>query len=88
MFYKKRHKIIKSKNVNKDFLGTLHLGIFGLKAKSSGVLTDKQVETVRRVVAQKTKRSGKIKIRIFFQQPLTKKPLLTRMGKGSGSINR
>lgn len=84
--YKKKHKNKKSKTNHKFFSGVLHFGIIGLKAQTSGILTQNQVETVRRVVAQVTKRNSKVKIRVFFKHPLTKKPLLTRMGKGAGPI--
>ena len=83
--YKKQYKK-KFNTVKTEFLGTVQVGSYGLKAISSGFLTAKQLETARRVIARITKRTGKILIRVFFNQPLTKKPLLTRMGKGSGPI--
>lgn len=83
--YKKRHKK-KFITSTTEFLTTIKIGSYGLKAISSGFLTAKQLETARRVIARVTKRVGKILIRVFFNQPLTKKPLLTRMGKGSGPV--
>lgn len=85
--YKKRHKIKnKEKKIN-NFLGTLKFGEYGLKACSSGELTAKQVESMRRILVQVTRRIGKVKIRVFFQQPITKKPLHSRMGKGCGAVS-
>lgn len=84
--YKKRHKIKKIKIVNNKHIGGLSFGVFGLKALEACVLSEKQVETVRRVIAQRTRRTSKVKIRIFFQHPITKKSLQSRMGKGSGAI--
>lgn len=83
--YKKRHKIKFSKTTT-DYLSTIKFGSYGLKATSSGFLTAKQLEAARRVIARTTKRIGKIIIRVYFQHPITKKPLLTRMGKGCGAI--
>jgi large subunit ribosomal protein L16 len=84
--YKKIHKKKKIININKTFLGSLQLGCFGLKAVTSGILTSKQIESVRRIIVRLTKRVGRIFIRIFFCHPLTSKGLLSRMGKGVGSI--
>ena len=68
-------------------LAHLNYGFFGLKAISFGILTKKQVEAARRIITRKTKRIGKLFIRIYFNFPITKKPLLSRMGKGSGPIS-
>ena len=84
--YKKKHKIKKIKTVNNKANGELNFGVFGLKTLEACVLSEKQVETVRRVIAQCTRRVSKVKIRVFFQHPITKKSLQSRMGKGSGAI--
>jgi large subunit ribosomal protein L16 len=85
--YKKHHKIKNSLKNEKSTLAHISKGFYGLKTVTTGTLTIKQLETVRRTIARITKRSGKIIINIFFKQPLTKKPLLSRMGKGSGGIS-
>lgn len=84
--YKKKHKKIFFFNNLTKFLGLIHYGYFGIKATSSGILTIKQVETVRRIFVRITKRTGKLFIRVYFQQPLTGKALMSRMGKGVGAI--
>jgi large subunit ribosomal protein L16 len=86
IIYKKQHKKKSNYLVGSNYVGVLQYGAFGLKASVSGVLTFKQVETARRVIAKVMERSGKIFIRVFFSHPLTKKPLLTRMGKGMGAL--
>jgi len=83
--FKQKHKL-KFQKVTTNSLGVVKFGSYGLKATASGLITAKQLEAARRVIARTTKRTGKIIIRIFFGQPVTKKPLLTRMGKGSGPI--
>ena len=85
--YKKYHKIKKIYKKQRSNLIFMSKGFYGLKVLESGLITPKQLETVRRVIVKLTKRTSKILINIFFNQPLTKKPLLSRMGKGSGSID-
>jgi large subunit ribosomal protein L16 len=60
-------------------------GEFGLKAVTSGRLTARQIESARRTMTRHIKRGGKMWIRIFPDQPVTKKPAETRMGSGKGS---
>jgi len=84
-FYKKKHKIQISTLTNKK-LSTLKYGFHGLKVVKPGILTTKQIETARRVISRETKRICKVFIRIFFNLPITKKPLLSRMGKGCGVV--
>jgi large subunit ribosomal protein L16 len=85
--YKKYHRQTKIGKNEKENLRTLRKGYYGLKTKSFGIITPKQLETARRVLSKITKRTGKIFINIFCNHPITKKPLLSRMGKGAGSIN-
>ena len=60
-------------------------GDFALQAQDRGYLTARQIEAARMAIQRKTKRAGKLYIRIFPDKPLSKKPLETRMGKGKGS---
>lgn len=60
-------------------------GEYGLKAITSGRLTARQIESARRTMTRHIKRGGKMWIRIFPDQPITKKPAETRMGSGKGS---
>jgi large subunit ribosomal protein L16 len=60
-------------------------GDFGLQALDGGYVTARQIEAARMAIQRKTKRAGKLYIRIFPDKPLSKKPLETRMGKGKGS---
>jgi large subunit ribosomal protein L16 len=65
----------------------LEFGTVGLKAENSGFVTSKQIEAARQAVARKIKRKGKLWVRIFPDQPVTKKPTEVRMGKGKGSFS-
>ena len=59
-------------------------GDFGLKAIGRGRLTARQIEAARRVMTRHIKRGGRVWIRIFPDQPISKKPAEVRMGKGKG----
>lgn len=61
---------------------TVDFGDFGLKAMEVGLISSRQIEASRKAITHRTKRSGKIWIRIFPDKPIPKKPAQTRMGKG------
>jgi len=85
--YKKYHKKKKISKNEKISAISLKKGFYGLKVIEAGIITPKQLETLRRIIARITKRMGKILINVSFNHALTKKPLLSRMGKGSGNIH-
>jgi len=85
--YRKKYKKKLRNGINK-FLGQIQFGFYGVFALESGVLLENQLEVVRRILSRLTKRLSKIFIRISFFQPLTKKPLKSRMGKGVGVIKK
>lgn len=84
--YKKKHKKKFFLNILSKFLGSIHYGFFGVKTQNSNIITTKQMETVRKIFVKITKRTGKLFIRVYFFFPKTSKSLLSRMGKGVGSI--
>lgn len=61
-------------------------GDYGMQATECGRLSARQIEAARMTIQRKTKRQGKLFIRIFPDKPITKKPLETRQGKGKGSV--
>ena len=63
----------------------LAYGEIGLQATTCGYITNRQIEAARIAISRKTKRGGKIFIKIFPDKSLTKKPAEVRMGKGKGS---
>ncbi len=64
----------------------INFGDYGLKALGSTWITANQIESARIAINRFMKREGKIYIRIFPDNPFTKKPLETRQGKGKGSL--
>ena len=83
--YKKQKKGVLKRLEFKD--NKLQFGTIGLKAKSSGLISARQIEAARRVIARKVKRKGKVWVRIFPDIPVTLKPNESRMGKGKGSVS-
>jgi len=63
---------------------SLEFGDFGLKTLDAAWITDRQIEAARIAITRFVKRGGKVWIRIFPDNPVTKKPAETRMGKGKG----
>lgn len=64
----------------------LSFGEFGLKSLSRGWMTARQIEAARKTIAHKTKRVGKLWIRVFPDKSYTKKGAGVRMGGGKGEI--
>ena len=60
-------------------------GEYGLKAVSRGRLTARQIEAARRAMTRHIKRGGQIRIRIFPDKPISRKPAEVRMGGGKGN---
>ena len=83
--YKKKHQL-KKISLAKKYAGNIQFGFYGIKSLESGILLTNEVETIRRIISRITKRTCKVLIRVFFSQPITKKPLKSRMGKGVGII--
>lgn len=64
----------------------LAFGSIGLKARTAGELTARQIEAARRVIAHSAERGGKIWIRVFPHTPVSKKAAEVPMGAGKGSL--
>ncbi|MEX0321108.1 MAG: 50S ribosomal protein L16 [Puniceicoccaceae bacterium] len=65
---------------------TLAFGDFGIQAIARGELTAAQIEAARVAINRYLSRRGKVWIRVFPHNPVTKKPAETRQGKGKGSV--
>jgi large subunit ribosomal protein L16 len=87
--FKKRQKGKKLNTINKVCtINKLNFGRLGLKAMNCGHMTSKQLSSLRQTINKVIKKKGKLKINIFPNTPITKKPLEVRMGKGKGNIDR
>ncbi|MFH0864034.1 MAG: 50S ribosomal protein L16 [Candidatus Gottesmanbacteria bacterium] len=65
---------------------SIDFGDYGLKAKTIGWVTSRQIEAARRALTHFTQKGGRIWIRLFPDKPISKKPAETRMGGGKGDI--
>ncbi len=61
-------------------------GEYGMRSKSRGFITSRQIESARRAMTRHMKRGGKVWIRIFPDKPITRKPMEVRQGKGKGNV--
>ena len=87
--FKKKQKGKRLNTINKIFsLNRLNFGSLALKSTSSGHMTSKQIAALRQTVNKIIKKKGKLKMCIFPNTPISKKPLEVRMGKGKGNIDR
>ncbi len=85
----KWRKQMKGRMKGKAYRGnTITFGDLALQATTCGYITARQIEASRIAITRKTKRGGKVWIKIFPDKPLTKKPAEVRQGKGKGSVDR
>src|SRR6202140_1879524 len=64
---------------------TLAFGDFGLMVLEPGWITDRQIEARRVAMTRFVKRGGKLRIRLFPDNPVTKKAAQTHWGKVKGA---
>lgn len=87
--FKKKQKGKKLTTINKVYnLDTFLFKNLGLKAIECGHMTSKQINAMRQTISKLMKKKGKVKINIFPNTQITKKPLEVRMGKGKGNVDR
>lgn len=63
----------------------ISFGEYGIQAIEHGYVTNRQIESARIAITRAIKRGGKVRITIFPDRSITRKPLETRMGSGKGS---
>lgn len=85
--WKYRKPIIKSLTGKSARWTTVAFWDYGLKATTSGYISNKQIEAARKVIVRSIKKVGKIWIRIFPDVPFTKKWLEMPMGTGKGDVD-
>ncbi len=86
--YRKWHRLRGSFKGNSKGGSTLAFGNYGLKAMEIKVLSSRQIESARRVLAHHIQRVGKIWIRVFPHKPITVKAAEVPMGSGKGTVDR
>ena len=64
---------------------TLAFGDMGLQTTENAWITARQIEAARRTITRHARRGGQVRIRIFPDKPVSKKPLEVRMGCGKAA---
>jgi large subunit ribosomal protein L16 len=82
--HRKQHRPRPLKGLSKGHT-EVYVGDYGLMATTRGWITARQIESARIAITRAVKRGGKVRITIFPDRSITKKPLETRMGSGKGS---
>jgi large subunit ribosomal protein L16 len=76
-------KIIPTVNNKSSFL---RFSNFCIVANEAGIITNFQIESIRRFLRRFLKKKGQIFFRIFPNIPITKKPNEIRLGRGKGKL--
>jgi len=66
---------------------TVVFGDYGLKATTSDVITNKQLEAARKVFVRHTRKTGQLRMRVFPDTPITKRGLEMPMGSGKSDVD-
>lgn len=82
--HRKQHRPRPLKGFSKGHT-EVYVGEYGLKATQPGWITARQIEASRIAMVRAMKRGGKVRITIFPDRSITKKPLEVRMGSGKGA---
>jgi large subunit ribosomal protein L16 len=82
--HRKQHRPRPMKGLSKGHT-QVYVGDYGLMATSPGWITARQIESARIAITRAIKRGGKVRITLFPDRSITRKPLETRMGSGKGS---
>ena len=82
-WHKMRGKVLKGAS----FKGAkIAFGEFALKAKEGGFIKSNHLEAARKALVRFVEKGGKFWIRVFPDQPYTKKPPEIGMGGGKGDV--
>jgi large subunit ribosomal protein L16 len=80
--FRRYHRAKLKKRLSK---GRIVFGEYGLQALQPAWLTARQIEAARRVITRVVRRTGKIWIRVFPDNPITERAAESRMGSGKGT---
>lgn len=85
--YRKRQKELRRIKGKETRVAELSFGSFGLKALEGAFITEKQLESVRRVILRYLKKGGKFWLRVLADKPITSKGIEFSMGGGKGDVS-
>lgn len=84
--YRKWHRLRGGEHGVATSCTTLAFGSYGIKAMSGGEINSRQLEAARKAITHHFKRGGKMWVRIFPHQPITRKAAEVPMGAGKGNV--
>lgn len=84
--YRKWHRRRNRENDVATSGDRLAFGQYGIKSVEGGEINSRQIEAARKAIAHCFKRGGKVWIRIFPHQPITRKAAEVPMGAGKGNV--
>jgi large subunit ribosomal protein L16 len=84
--YRKQHIPVLKGKAKRGY--EVAFGTYGLKAMENGYLSSRQLESIRKVIVRRTRKVGRIWMRVFPDVPFTKKGLEMPMGKGKGDVDQ
>jgi len=87
---KTKYNKVQKKRIKKNYdnkANNITHGYYAIQSLEPGKINGNQLEAVRRIITNRTKRQVKIWIRSFPNIPLTRRPISTRMGKGKGMVS-
>jgi len=86
--YKKFQKGSKLNRITKNFINKNCIyGKLNLVAVSSGTLNSTQILTLKQTISKIIKKKGKLRVNVFPNIGISKKPSEVRMGKGKGNLD-
>jgi large subunit ribosomal protein L16 len=85
--WKYRKQIVPSIKGKSSRGSTISFWEYGLKAITSGYVTNKQLEAARKVIVRHTRKVGQLWMRVFPDTPITKKWLEMPMGSGKWDVD-
>lgn len=84
--YRKWHRMRNTQYGVATSGNALAFGSYGIKCTEGGEITSRQIEAARKAAVHYLKRGGRIWIRIFPHQPITRKAAEVPMGSGKGGV--
>ena len=84
---KHRKQMIPSLKGKSTRWSTLAFGDYWLKATTSGYISNRQIEAVRKVIVRNTRKVWRLWLRVFPDVPFTKKWLEMPMGKWKWDVD-
>lgn len=84
--YKKMPKPLNGKALNEVKSISVYKGYYGIKVLDNGRISSTEIDSVKKLIKKRLKKTSKIYLVGFPDHFSTSKPLEVRMGKGKGTL--